>query len=145
MLQALSDECNTNVTSRATTHDPYSGDLMTELAPGRMPGPDAAAIVERVLADENLAPRDFEHLADTSRQTLYRWAKGKANPYERDVARAVADMGADPEKYGLRPPRTAGNDATTQPDWAIRLEQKLDEHAAAQAEMLRILKRLDDR
>ena len=102
---------------------------MEKVAAGRMPGPEAAAIIDKVLEDEGLTSRDFEHLADTSRQTLYRWRIGKANPYERDVARAVADMGAAPEKYGLKAPRTTATQTTApgeQPDWAVRMEQKLD-------------------
>lgn len=102
---------------------------------------DATAVMQRVLADTGLTIAEFAFRVGKHPATIERWRNGRTNPGERTVATALRVLGVDPAKYGVAEPATriqqpvsAHDHPATQPEWALRLESKLDE-------VLRLLRR----
>lgn len=93
---------------------------------------DATDVMKRVLADTGLSIAEFAFHAGKHPATIERWCNGRTTPGERTVAAALLAVGISPGEYGVHEPATRIQPlntpaATTQPEWAVRMEKKLDE------------------
>ena len=84
-------------------------------------------IVRQVMRDYNWTQEEFAARARVSFGTVNRWLNGRTALSERRLLSALANAKVDPTRYGAgnAPALMALDD--DQPEWAVRMESKIDE------------------